>query len=205
MQVVHSFCHSVTYSPIDSFLSLRFLPFTHWSFAYSYVTRIYVHTLTRSQLSSSITINVITIVVIISFTILIATTLQQKKENSSPYSFTHSITLFHYFTILIMVCHDANQSKSHCWRTLAWVCLRSAAESADEIQTRKDAMLGCSRNMSNILKRGKPARSSRRWSVSAGVDAPVVTRRLIASTMSARASPVIELDDAERHNFPKKK
>jgi hypothetical protein len=55
--------------------------------------------------------------------------------------------------------------------------------------------------MSNILKRGKPARSNRRCSVSAGVDAPVLTRRLIASTMSARASPAIELDDAERQNF----
>ena len=86
----------------------------------------------------------------------------------------------------------SHHSIPHWRRTLAWASASSADDAADAMQARTAAMLGDSRNMSSILKRGKAANSNRRWRVSAGEEAPAVTRRVAASTMSARASPVHE-------------
>lgn len=81
------------------------------------------------------------------------------------------------------------QSIPHCCRRLTWVSASSGTESADAMQARKHAMLGASRNMISILKRGNAASSCRRLSVSAGGEILALTRRTVASKISARASP----------------
>ncbi len=57
-------------------------------------------------------------------------------------------------------------------------------------------MLGASKNIINILKRGNAASSCRRLSVSDGVEMPARTSRAVASKISASASPAQDGEQA---------